>query len=180
MRKADLQEVGMDKISSIIHSSPRVQAVDMRESSVRPGTPAFGRLEGVSALAKASPNLTETAARASAIADDAATWKNKDLKSAAMAAEMTKSFFAKPTPPVPAAVAELPQSMPTMKPMAAQTGFFADRESVPAGFKADSPGAFRTTALARMPSFETSEMEMGPLQQPEGLYPKGSFIDRSA
>ena len=170
----------MDKISSIIHSSPRVMAVDMRESSVRPGTPAFGRLEGVSSLAKAAPNLGDTAAKATAIANEATTWKSKDLKSAAMAAEMSKSFFAK-TPPPAAPVAEemnMP-SMPPMKPMTAQSGFFAERESVPTGFKSESPMAFRSTALARMPSFDAGEMESVAMQ-PEGLFPKGSFIDRTA
>lgn len=44
----------MEKISRILPSNPRVQAVDLKSSApVRPGTPQFGRPVGISSLADA-------------------------------------------------------------------------------------------------------------------------------
>jgi hypothetical protein len=82
----------MEKISGIIPKSARVSSVDMKDAApVRPGTPAFGRPEGVSSLRDAA--VGQTAARASKIHAERMDWKSKDLSQAAMARELSENFF---------------------------------------------------------------------------------------
>ncbi len=167
----------MEKISGIIKSSPRVQAVDLRESNpVRPGTPAFGRPQGVSSLNK-PVNPMETSTRAMSVADDLAAWRAKDLKNASIAADMTKQFFVKPTP------SEVEVESAQAPPMRASTLGLVDRPSNPSGFKAEGPGGLKSGTALRSQSFgnfDSIDDEPAMLAQPEGLFPKGSFIDRTA
>ncbi len=51
------------------------------------------------------------------------------------------------------------------------------KETRQAALAAEVSNAFFMKAK---PEAETNESESAPLRQPEGLYPKGSFIDRSA
>lgn len=82
----------MEKISGILPKSARVSSVDMKDAApVRPGTPTFGRPEGVSSLREAA--VGQTAARASKIHAERMDWKSKDLSQAAMARELSENFF---------------------------------------------------------------------------------------
>ena len=171
----------MDKISGIIKSSPRVQSVDIRESSpIRPGTPLFGRPEGISSLNK-PVNTLETGVKASAVAETLGGWKAKDQKSAAMAADLTNKFFAKPTPiEDEASMHPGLSAAPSISTMAVLNDRMSERESKPAGFKSEGPMSFRAaSSRLPMPTFSAVEEE-STISQPEGLYPKGSFIDRTA
>ena len=175
----------MDKISSILKSSPRVMAVDMRESGpVRPGTPAFGRMESASAKIAGGAaemngemgrevNPMETAKRANAVAVNLADWRNKDQKQAALAADLSNKFFSKPVVEEELENKEMGRElqMPALRQMT-----MSDRASTPTGFKTDEMNSMRSLANR---SFDAGN-EMSMLAQPEGLYPKGSFIDRTA
>lgn len=120
----------MEKISGILPSSARVAAVDMKESPVRPGTPAFGRPQGVGGAQSIPTNAGgEAMKKASDMFATQNDWRSKDSRQAAIATEVSNSFFMKKV-----------------------------SEQSPMG----------------TPSSEA------PLQQPEGLYPRGSFIDRTA
>lgn len=82
----------MEKISGILPKSARVSSVDMKDSApVRPGTPAFGRPEGVSSLREAA--IGQTASRAAKTHSERMDWKTKDLQQAAMARELSDVFF---------------------------------------------------------------------------------------
>lgn len=174
----------MDKISGIIPSSPRLTSVDLKDSAVRPGTPLFGRAEGSSSLKAASiPAFavpTTTAQRSTGVHQELMDWRSKDQRSAAMAAELSNRFFMKPTPPPPAE-----QGLDVTNGAGAYAagmpiGFNAV-ESRPTGFKTEDLTAPRSTVRPPEPMFEDEEDgETMELQQPEGLYPKGSFIDRTA
>lgn len=171
----------MDKISGILGSSPRLQAVDLKDSPVRPGTPSFGRPEGSSALKVASMPAFEvptTAQRGVGAHQELMDWRSKDQRSAAMAAELSNRFFMKPTP-----VQEQTVDVTNGAGAYASTlpiGFNAV-ESRPTGFKGDDLMAPRSTVRPPAPIIDDEDdgdtME---LQQPEGLFPKGSFIDRTA
>lgn len=165
----------MDKISGIIPSSPRLQSVDLKDAApVRPGTPSFGRPEGVSSLNKPPMISTapETARRGAAIHEQRMDWRSEDARKANMAAEMSNSFFMKndkKAEPVrdiePVRLIPVDQ-MPAM--------------STPAGFKTDSVGSLKA-AITPISSFDDGfDSEPQQLEQPEGLYPKGSFINRTA
>ena len=117
----------MEKISGIIPSSARVAAVDMKDSPVRPGTPAFGRPQGASGTASVTSN-GEAMKKASDMFASQTDWRAKDTRQAALVNEVSNAFFMKKT-------AEA------------------------------APETVAATAA---------------LQQPEGLYPRGSFIDRVA
>jgi hypothetical protein len=118
----------MEKISGIIPSSARVAAVDMKDSPVRPGAPAFGRPQGASGKESITTN-GEAMKKASEMFAHQNDWRSKDTRQAALVNEVSNAFFMK---------------------------------------KANEPAAEAVAA---------SEI---PLQQPEGLYPRGSFIDRVA
>lgn len=112
----------MEKISGIIPASPRVTKVDLADA---PGIRAT------------LPNIDKGVGAVSAMNDHEIvmpTWKSKETRQAAVAAEVANSFFMKSKP---------------------------DAESEPA-------------------SARQSEAPPQHLQQPEGLFPKGSFIDRTA
>jgi hypothetical protein len=165
-------------------------SVDMKEAApVRPGTPSFGRPEGVSSLAVKAPTLTssfETTARRSAgIQSEVLDWRSKEQSQAAIAARMSDSFFMKnrtaAEPVAPSAKEEF-----TM-PMIAQNfnpGMNREVKSNPAGFKTDEVGSFRATGASSSvrPSdvFVVQDSGQEELQQPDGLFPKGSFINRTA
>lgn len=187
----------MEKISGILPGSARLSAVDLKESPVRPGTPSFGRPEGVSSLREAMmarPAIIGTQ-RIQNLQTDQLDWRAKDARSAAMAAEIAEKFFIK-------------NERYNEAKMAEPTGFSQtpaiyivapERMSKPAGFKTDEVGSLRATSLGTVhsPDFEESADDSGleiaipteimepaevsapaELSQPEGLFPKGSFIDR--
>ena len=81
----------MQKISSILPSSPRVLSVDMKESNpIRPGMPSFGRPEGVSTVRQRNDDLSFKASEAQGQMND---WRTKDTQKAAMAKEISDRFF---------------------------------------------------------------------------------------
>lgn len=126
----------MEKISGIIPSSARVAAVDLKESPVRPGTPAFGRPQAASGAASVPTNAGGAMEKAADMFSKQTDWRSKDNSRAALVSEVSNAFFMKRTEP-------------------------------PAG----------ASAAAGQVAASSNE---APLQQPEGLYPRGSFIDRVA
>jgi len=147
----------MEKISGILSTSPRMRA-DMSEAQpVRPGTPAFGRPQGVSTLTdqmiqqqmrtasstprriaaeeavSVGPGSNQSAAPVSAA--------SKDEQLAEMAAQISNRFFLKNENPV---IESLKQST-----------------AVEAEPRVDSVGASEVVPV-------------------DGPYPKGSFIDVQA
>ena len=175
----------MDKISGIIPSSPRLQSVDLRDAApVRPGTPSFGRPEGVSSLSTANMPKFEvptTAQRAGGIQMQQMDWRTKDQFKAGIAAELSNRFFMKNDQPAEqidmsngagAYAAGLPVGLNAVS-------------SRPAGFKTEDLSAPSATlkpirTFDETPEEEEQTSEPPQLQQPEGLFPKGSFIDRTA
>ena len=105
----------MEKISGIIPSSARVTKVDLSDA---PGTRSTLPNSDRAVVTTLSESIPGTPA-----------WKSKESRQAALAAEVSNSFFMKAKP-----------------------------ESEPPGRESDGARA----------------------QQPDGLFPKGSFIDRSA
>lgn len=196
----------MDKISGIIPSSPRVTAVDLRDSApVRPGTPSFGRREGVSSLREPIP--MEAPRRASLAQAEMVGWKSKDMEHAAMVQEMSNRFFIKSRDlTVPSNNNETKAMEASMEPSftTAQITALTQRpiSSNPAGFNTPDVAPFSSTisplssadsleslesiedeiSLDPAPTLQALEAEeaVAPSQQPPGLYPKGSFIDFSA
>lgn len=144
----------MDKISGILPSSSRVAAVDMKESGpVRPGTPAFGRAEGASALRDAK--VGQTASRAVKLREEQLDWRSKDMKNAATVRELSDRFFkGNDKSATEQTVEHITENEMNTAPLAAA------RESRPAGFD--------------IAALETAADEA---PQPDGLHPRGSFID---
>lgn len=172
------QEVGMEKISGILPSSSRVSSVDMRDAApIRPGTPSFGRPEGVSSLRDAK--IGETAARAAKINQDRLDWKSKDLNQAAMAREISESFFinrkANAVKEMNTAsdgvggLSGLPPAMMAAK-ASAPAGFDTGIDSVIESVTSDFSDLTPEVALAESNEPVASEA-------PAGLYPRGSFVD---
>jgi hypothetical protein len=160
----------MEKISGIVKASPRLTSVDLKEAApVRPGVPSFGRPEGISTLSQA-PAFGATAPRSAGIQADQLDWRGKDAANAAIAAEMSNRFFLKNT--VAAEPVRNSESV-SFGPM-----HLPGVSSKPAGFKNDD--IFREGSSLMPSSFEEDDSAEPMLQQPEGLYPKGSFIDRTA
>lgn len=201
----------MDKISGIIPGSARVTAVDLKEASpVRPGTPSFGRPEGVSSLKEAAKlaaiqnagsNLGQnfgqnigsnvgTSQKALAAHTEMAGWRAKDAKNAALAAELSERFFIRNQKSVEPTNTSINSQINNFETQSNLPAFrISERETVsnPAGFKTDEGGsllaAMRTSGSfpsVQEESYEESYSEPDMPLQPEGLYPKGSFIDRSA
>lgn len=162
----------MEKISGIIPSSPRVSSVDLRDSSpVRPGTPSFGRAEGVSSLRDHAPdNPANIAQRSVGVQQNLLDWRSKEAHQAKVAQEVSDRFFAKNKQ---AAAPVIDLDSPSVA-----ASLHSTAVSRPAGFKTDDLGTFR--ASSHVTNFNPSEDETPMLAQPEGLYPKGSFIDRTA
>jgi hypothetical protein len=194
----------VEKISGIIPGSARVTSVDAKDSTpVRPGTPAFGRRDGVSVLkekeaAKAKEKIerdqmkaeSATAKTASA-APDANDWKAKDSARAELAAQVTDKFFnrgPKPEAKEPEPEQEGVQEMNTAPRERERFNSGAANEVASKGtpMKIDDFGnSLRAAAMRPVDSFGHEEQDeeiasMPRLKQPEGLYPKGSFIDRTA
>lgn len=214
----------MDKISSILPSSARITAVDMKEGgAVRPGVPAFGRAEGVSGRSgELRSRLGETASNAAEIQQKQLNWRDKDLAQAAVASQVSRAFFGhaqnKPDSPV-SAKEEISDNNQEREPTYSVPGATSKsnggkmlamaRDIEESG--ASKPTGFHNDEIARAiqvrnfhpdVSFENDEVKNGieeptffvrregasstsggretPRQQPEGLYPKGSFIDRTA
>ncbi len=150
----------MQKISGILAGSPRVLSIDMKDAPpVRPGTPGFGRPEGVSSQRDKGAAI-DTARRAGEIQDGMAASRSKETEQAKLAARLSESFFASgrreedsaeagsepgPGMALPVAIAEAPVP------------------SRPAGFNHDAASVLREPAL-----------------DPDSLYPKGSFLDTVA
>jgi hypothetical protein len=106
----------MEKISGIIPASPRVTKVDLSESPSNRGFMPGIERPVVTTLSEHTPGSPA--------------WKSRESRQAALATELSNSFFMKSKP--------------------------------------ESEGE------------ASSEIDSAPLQQPEGLFPKGSFIDRTA
>ena len=165
----------MEKISGIVKASPRLMSVDMKEASpVRPGTPGFGRPEGVSSL-REQANFGIAAPKSTGLQSELMDWRSKDGQRAAVASDLSDRFFMRnrsaapdSTPahmePLQASSALNPQIMRDVasKPSGFKSGEFSARTAMPVEFSSATPGE------------ESSE-----LQQPEGLFPKGSFLDRT-
>jgi hypothetical protein len=180
-----LQEVDMDKISGIIPSSARVSSVDLKESSpVRPGTPNFGRPEGNSSLkgastaerAAATAAQLEAPVKAPSMQKEATDWRTKDTMQAKLVNEVSNNFFMKNT-----SQAEAPSRGSTAfpsNPNSMKALSFSDPSNL-AGFKDEEIGSFQAPSLGGHAMAEDEEGQVT-LKQPEGLYPRGSFIDRTA
>jgi hypothetical protein len=174
----------VEKISGIIPKSARVSAVDMKEASpVRPGTPSFGRPEGVSSLRE--PMKQDAVQRGSSALQEANDWKSKDMRHAALAHEVSTRFFINRGRDMGGAPAGAESGASEMSVGGARSmsssAMSLPVQSKPSGFKTDEVGSFRSTSS---PSFgavaaQDADDEVT-LEQPEGLYPKGSFIDRTA
>jgi hypothetical protein len=167
----------MDKISSIIPGSARVMAVDMKDASpVRPGTPGFGRQDGASGPKEVSqfdaPSRTtgRSPDKAPESAPAESIWKTKESKEAAIAKHMSDSFFGKPLPPAPEKMSQPMMSSESSSrlPATASEGMenFRGKASDLEAFDRDEENEIQT--------------QPSKLVQPEGLYPRGSFIDRTA
>ena len=144
----------MQKISSILPSSPRVLSVDMKESNpIRPGTPGFGRPEGISTL-RSRPE--DTTLKASEIQNKMADWRSKDTQKAAMVKDLADRFFADKKTEV--------EPKTEVKPISAE-------ETVQV---AEAPPQ-------ESESYEELPELSSPISNPNGgPYPKGSFIGQVA
>jgi hypothetical protein len=176
----------MEKISGILPSSSRVSSVDMRDAApIRPGTPSFGRPEGVSSLRDAK--IGETAARAVKINQDRLDWKSKDLNQAAMAREISESFF-------------INRKANAVKDLNVDSGITGlsggiENQGIPAAMmapKASTPAGFDSSIESVVESVTTDFSDLAPdlapvestesndsssPEAPAGLYPRGSFVD---
>jgi hypothetical protein len=167
----------MDKISGILAASSRVTAVDMKDTSpVRTSVPAFGRPEKEIPV-KAPTSVGQTAIKSAGVLQEMQDWKSVDAQRAKIAAEMSDKFFNK-SPQVPV---ERPMKAPVSEISSSQLPMLMNESrSNPAGFKTDESGSLRA-ASRQMPAFDDFENDDEiTLKQPDGLFPKGSFIDRSA
>lgn len=163
----------MEKISGIVKASPRLTSVDLSDAPpVRPGTPGFGRPQGVSSLAERNQesSIGRAAERGARIQSEMMDWRSKDSQRAAIAAELSDKFFIKNKSRSEQAMGreELSETVPV-------TSY--EVASKPAGFKT---GDLRASGQIRDFDEMAESDELTVLQQPEGLFPKGSFIDRRA
>jgi hypothetical protein len=169
----ELQEVEVDKISGIIPQSHRVSSVDMKDAApIRPGMPSFGRPQGVSSLNK-GPNvaaLGDTASKAMVEHEELSGWKAADKAKADAVQSVSNSFFMKNTKEAEPVNDIEPVRLIPVDQMPAR--------SKPAGFKSEI-GSMKSE-MGAIASFEDGFEGEPELQQPEGLFPKGSFIDRTA
>jgi hypothetical protein len=183
----------MDKISGIIPGSSRVTSVDMKDSSpVRPGTPSFGRPERIAMPKEVAESSTQpTSQKGSPSQPPPSTWQTKDAAKAALVAKMSDNFFGHAPPPEPKESENENQGSHEMSPNSHQESQIrrsSDREypvSNPSVTKNDEFGSLRAAQMRPVDSFGHEEQEeqleeMPRMKQPDGLYPKGSFIDRTA
>lgn len=140
----------MEKLSGILAGSPRVTAADMKEANpVRSGAPSFGRSEvGVRSERMDVDGMKQS----SEVQKEMSDWKSKDFKHAAIAKDMSDKFFAKPK----------------------------KEDST----RVDDGSANHEVEINYKPMLEdrnlSSSYESSPetnMQQPPGLYPKGSFVN---
>jgi hypothetical protein len=189
----------MDKISGIIPSSARVSAVDMRDAApVRSGTPSFGRPDPAGARAAAAngsevnqavaqqPGNRQVAGQPQPAAapqpPPMPAWQAKDNRHASVVSQISDKFFMKNDQP-----AELPAPRQMELPASSIAAVAAPAvSSRPSGFKAEEIGSFRDLGRSPSMAMETiselgeDEMMRAPvLTQPKGLFPRGSFIDRT-
>lgn len=144
----------MEKISGILPKSSRVASVDLKESSpVRPGTPTFGRTEGVSSLREAQ--IGQTASRAAKLSATQLDWRAKDMQNAASVREISDRFFQ------------------GNQRAAEKIDEVTSRTEVPAGLNVDPLTAARPSESSGL----DLDMIASPDSQPGGLYPRGSFVD---
>jgi hypothetical protein len=158
-------EVGMEKISGIISSSPRVTSVDMKESSpVRSGTPGFGRAEAQVGRERASGDTMKQATEAQNEMHD---WRSKDAKHAAIAKDMADKFFSKNKVDVEATPAPNEERISSIA-GAAASKLAQSREML----EEHEAGQGDIESAISNPDARSA--------QPAGLHPKGSFINYAA
>lgn len=166
----------MDKISGIIPSSPRVLAVDLKDAApVRPGTPSFGRPQGVSSLNQTTidyrhPSLSASMDKFStggigasdAFANPLETWKSKDLKHAAMVQELSDRFFGRNRELGNLQEAEGLVAAKDFSPRQVFEATSFPRASRPAGFKTDELGSLEVnSAVKSQPRWSSADEESG-------------------
>jgi len=157
----------MEKISGIIPNSARVSSVDMKEAApVRPGTPGFGRPEGVSSL-RETAIAQDTARRGVGELKQQLDWRTKDVQQAGMVQNIADRFFAKNRQGVDGPAVEVDGSE-----------MFSGSTLVKASASLD-PNTPSINGSAEDPESE-SQFKESQIKQPIGLHPKGSFIDYSA
>jgi hypothetical protein len=170
----------MDKISGILPSSSRISGVDLKEAPpTRPGAPGFGRPEGISTL-KDSLGPQDTARRGIDAKADQMDWRHKDAHNSQIVQGITDGFFAKNKknvgdggPETRADESVTVKNAPIFQsPVASRPAGFTDSFKPSRSFSVEpeEETEFERSAAPTMP----------PLQQPEGFYPKGSFINRVA
>lgn len=146
-------EVDMQKISGILAGSPRVMSVDMKDAPpVRPGTPGFGRPEGVSSL-RDRAGAADAVKKANDLQVGMLAARAQEGGQSEVAARLATDFFMKNKHEV----AETDALM--IMPVAVEMPRAED--------------ALEEVAISR-------ETTSGSVPDPDGLYPKGSFIDRVA
>lgn len=153
----------MQKISGILGASSRVTSVDMKEAPpVRPGTPGFGRPEGVSSLRQRA-SAVDALTTAPELLGRQMEIRSKEALQAKAAANISNSFFMKNNRDVaPPAAAEGDQMVDVMIaiPVQVPVSELEPLASKPAQADYDSIAAEAKEATA-----------------PEGLFPRGSFVD---
>ncbi|MCM2280807.1 MAG: hypothetical protein NDI61_03060 [Bdellovibrionaceae bacterium] len=149
----------MQKISGILSGSPRVTSVDMKDAQpVRPGTPGFGRPQGVSSLRERAEGV-DALRKARELQDGMLSARSKEAQQTDAAAQISEGFFMRnkrDAEPAPVGDSEVIVAIPI-----AIEAVVA--ESKPTGFKTDVAEAVKE------PTFD-----------PDALYPRGSFLDTVA
>jgi hypothetical protein len=147
-------EVGMDKISGIVPGTARVTSVDMKDAApIRPGTPGFGRPQGISTL-KDQKNLAEVLQRSRQAHDELMASRHRDDGKAALAKDISDKFFMKNNREAsPVVDIEPIKNLPMPS------------------YTVDSERYTTENDLVKTP---------GPAPVEGVLYPKGSFIDYEA
>lgn len=158
----------MEKISPILKSSARVVSADLTDAGpVRPGAPGFGRPSAEKSVRL--PDLMTTAERGNEAMRVQNGWRDKESRRAAAAKEVSDAFFMKPKiSPMKEQVSEPTLTGGEVRQLTAQT-------------PGSRPAGFETMDLRSREDFTRSQPMEEDVQseQPAGLYPKGSFLDRS-
>lgn len=154
----------MQKISGILSGSARVTTVDMKDAApVRPGTPAFGRPQGVSSLANRNAPI-DVLTKGPELLEKQMELRSQEAQKARIVEDMSKNFFVKN-----ASVAEDPSGLDAQEANdaaavdALMAGVFASPKSKPAGANYDQVAEVTKERPA-----------------PDAFYPKGSFVDTVA
>jgi hypothetical protein len=157
----------MQKISGILGPSARVTSVDMKDAPpVRPGMPGFGRAEGVSSLRQRNQEV-DALVRAPQLLQQQFDLRTKEGQHAKMVNQVSESFFMKnnrdATITQPGQKTESGEEMVDV--MVAIPLQIAASELEPVASKPAQADYDSVSAAAKESS------------APEGLYPKGSFVD---